>query len=450
MGTGALQLSQSQHLPGLSNLFNEQSQGLVSRLLGASPHSVAAPATQAAEEDQSPDTVSEDESQSIEDQFDALVYRSQIERFSLTMALQEAAARVSQEDGETSVEAQASQLSFSFFSETRTEELVRFSERTQAVADGLEGEQRTSYLEASRSVSERFSLSLNITGAALNGFAGASEKLSESEGEEGVDQLLGLTDDALASADEILNKIFELLGDFFSNTDTDLQTRFDNLLEGLQSIGLIASPTGTATSETGGGTQQVQAFSFNLQFEFSFESVEVIQIQQGQVQQSDPITFDLDGDGVELTNYLNGARFDILGDGRQVNTAFVTGGDAFLALDRNGNGTIDSGKELFGDQNGAKNGFEELRKLDDNKDGIIDAQDEVYTRLRLFKDNGNGTTEAGELVSLSDAGIASISLAYKDVNEAASGGNRTAQSSSFHYGDGRRGRVVDTILNYIA
>ncbi|MCC6698904.1 MAG: hypothetical protein IT365_24990 [Candidatus Hydrogenedentes bacterium] len=424
-----------------------QSQGLLSRLLEGSPQSIVAPAASAAEESEDSDVVSGDESQAIQNQFDALVYRSQVERFSLTLALQEAAARVTQEDGTASAEAQASQLTFSFLSESRTEELVRFSQRTQSVADGLEGSQKTSYLEASRRVSQRFSLSLNISGAALNGYAGASEKLSQAEGADGIGQLLGLTDEALESADDILNQIFELLGDFFTNTETDFQTRFNELLEGLQSIGLIASPTGTTGT---GSTQpvQAQASSFNLQLEFSFESTEVVQITQGQVQQSDPITFDLDGDGIELTNYAAGARFDILGNGRQANTAFVTGGDAFLALDRNGNGTIDSGKELFGDQNGAKNGFEELRKLDGNGDGVIDARDEAFTRLRLFKDNGNGATEAGELLSLADAGIASISLAYRDVDEAASGGNRTAQSSSYRYEDGRRGRVVDTILNF--
>lgn len=445
MGTGVLQLSHSQFLPGLSSLLTGQSQGLLSRLLGGSPQSIVAPAASAAEESEDSDVVSQDESQAIQNQFDALIYHSQVERFSLTLALQEAAARVTQEDGTASAEAQASQLSFSFLSESRTEELVRFSQRTQTVADGLEGAQQTSYLEASRRVSQRFSLSLSISGAALNGYAGASEKLSQADGADGIGQLLGLTDEALESADDILNQIFELLGDFFTNTETDFQTRFNELLEGLQSIGLIASPTGTTGTS---GAQQVQASSFNLQLEFSFESTEVVQVTQGQVQQSDPITFDLDGDGIELTNYAAGARFDILGIGQQANTAFVTGGDAFLALDRNGNGKIDSGKELFGDQRGAKNGFEELRILDGNGDGVIDARDEAFTRLRLFKDNGNGVTEAGELLSLAGAGIASISLAYRDVDEAASGGNRTAQSSLFRYEDGRRGRVVDTILNF--
>jgi hypothetical protein len=105
-----------------------------------------------------------------------------------------------------------------------------------------------------------------------------------------------------------------------------------------------------------------------LKFEMTMEirtAVESLDKQQ------DPIVFDLDGDGIELTDTANGVRFDITGTGKAVQTAWVRGGDALLAWDRNGNGKIDSGLELFGDQRGATNGFEELRKLDTNSDGFI-------------------------------------------------------------------------------
>jgi len=440
MGTGALQLNQ---MPGLTGLLNGNAHGLLAKLLGVSPSEVSA---KAASPTTATDGLGDDASQAIARQFDAFVYRSQVERFSLTASLQEAAARVIGADGESGAEAQAAQLSFSFLAESRSEELVRFNDRTEAVADGLDRNRRESYLEASRAVAQRFSFSLTITGAALNGFAGTSEGLSKTNDQAGIDQLLGLANKALSDTDEVLNKIFELLDAFFSNTDSDFQTRFDELLAGLQEIGLINAPSG---GTPGGGQQvQFQQSSFSLQLEFSFESFEVVSLKQGEVQESDPITFDLDGDGIELTSYSNGARFDIRGNGTAVNTAFVTGGDAFLALDRNGNGTIDSGKELFGDQNGARNGFEELRKLDSNGDGVIDARDKDFSALRLFRDNGNGITEAGELLSPADAGIESIDLNYRNVNEKASGGNRIAQTAQFRYGDGRYGRAVDSILNY--
>jgi len=443
MGTSALQFNQPPLFPGQPGLINGNAYSLLAKLLGGSPsENVAEPA----QNPPSADGVGEDASQAIARQFDAFVYRSQVERFSLTASLREAAARVNGEDGEGGAEAQAAQLNFSFFAESRTEELIRFSERTQSVADGLQGTQRESYLEASRAVAQRFSLSLTITGAALNGFAGASEELGGADGQSGIDRLLRLTKEALSDSDDVLNKIFELLDAFFSNTDSDFQTRFNELLAGLQSIGLIDAPTDTGQSN-GGQQIQFSQSSFSLQLEFSFESVEIVSLKQGEVQQSDPITFDLDGDGIELTSYGTGAHFDILGTGSPVNTAFVTGGDAFLAIDRNGNGSIDSGKELFGDQNGARNGFEELRKFDSNSDSVIDARDKDFSTLRLFRDNGNGVTETGELISLAQAGIESIDLNYRNVDEKTSGGNRIAQSARFRYGDGRYGRAVDAILN---
>jgi hypothetical protein len=444
MGTGALQFNQPPLFPGLSGSIDGNAYNLLAELRGGTPSEIVAESSQ---NPPSADGVGEDASQAIARQFDALVYRSQVERFSLTVSLQEAAARVNGEGREGGAEAQAAQLSFSFFAESRTEELVRFSERTQSVADGLQGTQRESYLEASRKMAQRFSLSLSITGAALNGFAGASEKLGGADSQSGIDRLLGLTKEALSDSDDALNKIFELLDAFFSNMDTDFQTRFDELLAGLQSIGLLKAPASTGAT-TGGQQIQLSQTSFSLQLEFSFESVEIVSIGQGEVQQSDPITFDLDGDGIELTSYGTGARFDILGKGSPVNTAFVTGGDAFLAIDRNGNGSIDSGKELFGDQNGARNGFEELRKFDSNSDSVIDARDKDFSALHLFRDNGNGVTEGGELISLAEAGIESIDLNYQNVDEKTSGGNRIAQSARFRYGDGRYGRAVDAILNY--
>jgi len=169
---------------------------------------------------------------------------------------------------------------------------------------------------------------------------------------------------------------------------------------------------------------------------------------QGEVQQGDPLILDLDGDGIELTSYTDGARFDLLGNGQPVRTAFVTGGDAFLALDRDSDGRIAGGGELFGEQRGAANGFEELRKLDSNADGVIDDLDRNFDRLLLWRDDGNGISEDGELITLAQAGIASISLGYQNVDQAALGGNRIAQIAAFHFTDGCLGRAADALLNY--
>jgi hypothetical protein len=103
---------------------------------------------------------------------------------------------------------------------------------------------------------------------------------------------------------------------------------------------------------------------------------------------------------------------------------------------------------LFGDQNGAANGFEELRKLDSNGDGVINRTDRDYAQLLLWRDNGDGKSDPGELISLAEAGIEEISLQYRDVNLAAAGGNRLAQLATFRWSDGRLGNTADAILNY--
>jgi hypothetical protein len=389
------------------------------------------------------DTFAANDAQALADEFEGIIYQSQMARASLSVQLQQAAARVtgSGEEGEAVAEGAAQQLKFDFFAEVRTEELVRFEERTTAVAEGRQGAQRETFVEASRSVAARFAVSIEISGAALNGFAGAAEGLQDAE-EGFFDQFLGFAQDALSQADEALNEMLGMLQDFFGG-ENNFQAMFQGLLDGFGDLGQLGGAGGTAGTES---AVQSQSFSMTIQMEFEFTATMSV---EGVVQESDPIVFDLDGDGVELTSYRQGARFDIVGNGQSVNTAFVTGGDAFLAVDRNGNGTIDSGRELFGDQNGAANGFEELRKLDSNADGRINSLDRDFDSLRLFKDNGNGKTEEGELVSLSDAGIEEIMLGYRNVNQVASGGNRLAQLASFTFTDGRRGQAADAILNYM-
>ncbi|HLO66511.1 MAG TPA: hypothetical protein VK188_05795 [Holophaga sp.] len=117
----------------------------------------------------------------------------------------------------------------------------------------------------------------------------------------------------------------------------------------------------------------------------------------------DPLVVDLEGGGPRTTGAGGARAFDLGGDGRVAPTSFVTGGSAFLALDRNGNGSIDDGRELFGDQHGAADGFAELARFDDNADGVIDGRDAVYGRLELLYGSGART-------SLASGGVVSIGL----------------------------------------
>lgn len=157
----------------------------------------------------------------------------------------------------------------------------------------------------------------------------------------------------------------------------------------------------------------------------------------------DPIILDLNNNGLETVGLAANIHFDHDSDGVLTKTGWVGKDDALLVWDRNANGTIDTGAELFGDftpmPDGtlAPNGFAALAALDANADGIIDASDPAFAELKLWIDaDQNGITGTGELVSLADAGIVSLNLTNSLKNQRLNNGNTLAREGSFTRADG--------------
>ena len=153
-----------------------------------------------------------------------------------------------------------------------------------------------------------------------------------------------------------------------------------------------------------------------------------------------PIIVDVNGDGFSLTDVPGGVSFDLNANGVAEQSSWTAAGsdDSFLVLDRNGNGTIDNGQELFGNftmqpaapEGEEHNGFIALAYFDSpdiggNGDGKISKLDSVFKSLRLWQDqNHNGISEPEELHGLKEMGLKSIDLDYKISKKTDQYGNR--------------------------
>ena len=163
-----------------------------------------------------------------------------------------------------------------------------------------------------------------------------------------------------------------------------------------------------------------------------------------------PLVVDLDGDGVETVGVSEGVYFDHDGNGFAEKSGWVGKDDGILVRDINNNGTIDNGTELFGNNSvlssgeNALNGFEALKELDSNRDGVFNSSDEAWNTVKVWKDsNQNGIVDNSELLSLEQANIAGINLNYNEQELVDGNGNTHAQTGTIIKTDGSSGTITD-------
>lgn len=194
-------------------------------------------------------------------------------------------------------------------------------------------------------------------------------------------------------------------------------------------------------------TADGRAISFTLDLSLSrrYREETSVSLRSGDAVRRDPLVLNFNGTAAQLAD--QSFRFDLLGNGQAANLPLLAGGNGYLAVDRNGNGTIDSGRELFGPS--TNSGFGELAALDRDGNGWIDENDRAFESLRLWAPDGKG---GGTLETLAQRGVGAIATgSVTSPFEVRGAGNRSlgaiAASGVFLDEDGTPGTVQEIDLN---
>jgi hypothetical protein len=150
------------------------------------------------------------------------------------------------------------------------------------------------------------------------------------------------------------------------------------------------------------------SFKLELSMERYFREETNVSLRAGDAVRKDPLVVNFGGTAAQLAD-LNGKgfKFDLDGDGKPENLPLFASGSGYLALDLDGNGHIDSGRELFGPATGK--GFKELARLDEDGNGWIDENDSAFAKLSVWTPAAEGK---GTLQSLADLNIGALGLAH--------------------------------------
>ncbi|MFA6971699.1 MAG: YqiA/YcfP family alpha/beta fold hydrolase, partial [Gallionella sp.] len=156
-----------------------------------------------------------------------------------------------------------------------------------------------------------------------------------------------------------------------------------------------------------------------------------------------PLVLDLNGDGVSTIAMSAGVHFDQNNNRFSELSGWVAPSDGLLVRDLNNNGQIDGGGELFGNNTTlasgqkAANGFASLAEVDANLDGTVDSTEATAGGIKIWKDtNQNGITDAGELLTLAQAGVSSLATGYAVTPTVDAQGNQHNQTGHYTAADG--------------
>jgi len=152
-------------------------------------------------------------------------------------------------------------------------------------------------------------------------------------------------------------------------------------------------------------TQDGREINFNVDLGMSRDFIQASNLELHRVEKIDPLVINFDALGVQLSQTK--FAFDLDNDGTEEQLASLKTGSGFLALDRNGDGKINNGSELFGPTSGS--GFSEIAQFDEDDNQFIDEADSIYHQLRIWMINEDGSTQ---LMALGDKNIGAIFLGH--------------------------------------
>jgi len=210
-------------------------------------------------------------------------------------------------------------------------------------------------------------------------------------------------------------------------------------LRALKTSQIVALSTANIVELT---TSQVEALSTRQVEALTTTQISALSTTQiSHLHLGTPIVLDLNNDGVKTLSISAGTEFDLFATGKAVNTGWASSSDGLLALDRNHDGKINDGSELFGSSttlaNGEKasDGYVALRELDSNGDGSISKDDAEWANLKVWVDkNSDGISQDGEMQTLDSLNITKLNLAA-ETTTIKDNGNLIGLKSSYETAD---------------